>query len=596
MRIILYFAAIMVVATLLSSCDLGPPDRDGVQALQQPLVTGTTTYERKSVLVTDLSVVNDSARTSDPCLAVPADANKKWTFGYLVAQATNQTETNVTPTAFVNAWLSSWNDGGLKINGYAMTNATDDVVALEWPLANGVRPLEKAPMRLLAIVNRIDKRASRRFGEGLAGELRFVFGTLRPLMPAREAGNRCVINDVLSTVILEYAVDKDDENQVLAWGRAWDNLSTLTLGSATYNSELEKLTESVVKAGVGKKYGRANGSALIRIRTNEGNNNPWFLREFVIDPTSHLPIATTIKQSPGMDYMTANVSDAKQISLGKWIVANKRAILADTYTLPATLGGRSFLGGFNTVNFGDTMRFAPADPGDWEYERARAAFAVNTCAGCHGVETGTTIFHITPRKFAEEAKLSTFMTGQSRKETRTGVTHEEDDLAARAYFLKQLAGELPALPKPGQYYKARFLHSGKCVDIPKASTTAGETAIQWACHGNSNQRFTLIEREAADYKFYNFKNKNSGLCLDVKDASTADLAEVIQAQCDSNKASQRIELIDTWWSDQWILRFKHSGKCLDVAAASSGDGAKLLQYTCELVNDTKPQQRFDFIE
>src|SRR4029453_3127361 len=54
-----------------------------------------------------------------------------------------------------------------------------------------------------------------------------------------------------------------------AGGQKGVGLNSNTPNSAAYREALQALTESVVKAGAGQAFGRASGSELIRIRTNE---------------------------------------------------------------------------------------------------------------------------------------------------------------------------------------------------------------------------------------------------------------------------------------------------------------------------------------
>ncbi len=85
--------------------------------------------------------------------------------------------------------------------------------------SQGTYLLHKAPLKLLAIVSRLDLRMIRPFGEPLGGEVRFVFTPmLSPLslVSPTPADGRCMTAaDDNSTIILEYSPVRTDENAVV---------------------------------------------------------------------------------------------------------------------------------------------------------------------------------------------------------------------------------------------------------------------------------------------------------------------------------------------------------------------------------------------
>jgi hypothetical protein len=80
----------------------------------------------------------------------------------------------------------------------------------------------------------------------------------------------------------------------------------------------------------------------------------------------------------------------------------------------------------------------------------------------------------------------------------------------------------------GQEYKIVNKNSGKCLDVPDASTADQAPIQQYTCHDGNNQRWLLQQIQGQEYKIV---NKNSGKCLDVPDASTADQAPIQQYTC-----------------------------------------------------------------
>jgi hypothetical protein len=413
-------------------------------------------------MVTDLDVVNNGSRTSDPCsqLVTPSVATKPWTFGYLVNQMANTAVTNVSSDAFVRGWLDSWRFA-TTINGDPVSPpvANDDTgrpnisvpeyLLRKWRLASRVRSdgtfdpntnpplkMEKAPFRLLAIVPRFDLRRNSFFGEGTAGELRFVFGVLdldansnlatdprsafSGPCEALDGPSRFPSDFRNSTVILEYAVDKATEADIVTWARAWVGLSGRDHSDPLYRGELQRLTDSVVKATLGKVKDRSNQSAIIRIRTNEapGGAGPWHLREFAIPGTRNsqgrlvytngklncsnsacVPRPQTVKQTPADRH-----NGTKE--LAAWVLANENLILQENHKVPDVLSsGVRFLGG-TAINPPGVVWGGPSLTG-----QVRHLFSLNTCNGCHSLETGSHFAHIESRRFHEEAVLSGFLIG-----------------------------------------------------------------------------------------------------------------------------------------------------------------------------------------
>ena len=73
-------------------------------------------------------------------------------------------------------------------------------------------------------------------------------------------------------------------------------------GSPRYNEALEAITQPIVVANAGGEA--ANGSTLSQLRTNEnlldnaGEGLDWQVREFRIDPATHLLTQDTGAQTP----------------------------------------------------------------------------------------------------------------------------------------------------------------------------------------------------------------------------------------------------------------------------------------------------------
>jgi len=398
-----------------------------------PVSAAATLDPGKTLLIRDTSVVNNS-RTSDPCLSNnPEDAKKKWTFGYLMTQIANQAQTGKTPSQLALSLLRQWERNDKVVNGELIPGrpAMKTLVTDKWLRAsgnNGTLAMHKAPFRLLAIVNRVDLRQNLFFGEGLAGELRFVWGVLD--LENRAPDGTCQ-EDGSFAVIMEYAVDKANPAEVKAWGQKWVDLNSKTLNSAAYREALQALTESVVKAGAGQPFGRANGSALIRIRTNEiALDSPWELREFAVaqapSSAAGLFVPVTTKQTPAVAHNGTAL-------FAQFVNDNEARILAGRHNVPIEFTDVPFRGGhsLNNIDFwtGPQIR----------NKTARHIVSLNTCNGCHGAETNTSFLHVFPRPRATRASLSGFLTGVDVIDPEDGRTSRHfADLPRRAADLQQL--------------------------------------------------------------------------------------------------------------------------------------------------------------
>lgn len=122
----------------------------------------------------------------------------------------------------------------------------------------------------------------------------------------------------------------------------------------------------------------------------------------------------------------------------------------------------------------------------------------------------------------------------------------------------------------GQYAGTHMLTvSGKAMDDPGSSTTAGTQLITWTAHGGSNQQWTLTANSDGSYTMV---NGASGLCADVDGGSTAAGAAVIQWTCTGND------------NQHWVITPRGSGVTIAskksgllLTTASTTDGALLTQ-------------------
>ncbi|GIH95628.1 beta-xylanase [Planobispora siamensis] len=122
---------------------------------------------------------------------------------------------------------------------------------------------------------------------------------------------------------------------------------------------------------------------------------------------------------------------------------------------------------------------------------------------------------------------------------------------------------------PGDAGQIRGVASGRCADVPNATTTDGTQLQLWDCHSNSNQQWSYTS--AQEIRVYGNK------CLDA--AGTGNGAKVQIYSCwGGDNQKWRVN------SDGSIVGVQ-SGLCLD--AAGTGNGALLQLYSCWGGNNQK---------
>lgn len=386
----------------------------------------------KSLLVTDLSVVEDPARTFDPCHPERSTRLGAWTFGRLMIDMCNQSATGIDPSEFTRRWLRSWQHD-LSINFDGVADRNPEIVAqviADWEQASGGpgAPLDLgiAPFRLLAIVNRLDLRGNPGYGgvndsdpcnpSCIGGEGRFVFALVPGLRRTGGGGggyggggegvtqSSCDASQF--TVIFEYCIPKRTCAEIKQFALEWYALSQKPFGAA-FNAALQAITDQFARAGADPSR-KPNLSALNQLRANELLREPWDLREWRLfnnDSDAGWLREVTVKQTPDFD-----------LNFGQKIVdyclANAGDILAEKHVVPLQFRREPFLGGDAPMPTDKFFWDGPQPTGTIPGE-VRHKFSLNTCNGCHAGETGTPFTHVFPRAAGQEAALSDFLTGRN---------------------------------------------------------------------------------------------------------------------------------------------------------------------------------------
>ena len=340
----------------------------------------------KELMITDLSVVND---------ARAEDVDGAWSFGHLMRSLVGD------PAAaghLVKDWLQSF-DTALTVNGFPLAPrpAVGTALARPWMMRDGAASPENwtpdlahAPFRLLAIVYRPDLGIIAPDGAiASAGEARFVFTAL----DLGKGASVAAAPPLPFTVIFEYTLPARSREELRRWAERWHRLGRLPFG-ARFNAALEQLTDG---------FDSASGDhPPPRLRTNEGLGAPWQLREFHFEPER-------------VRFANAPTSSTPHLSL----IDHNAELSAQINAHPGEDIPSRFVGGSAEIPHA-AFRWPPMAT---DNDVVRHSFAMLTCNGCHGAETGRKagasgaggalggFRHLGGRMRNERATLSEFLTG-----------------------------------------------------------------------------------------------------------------------------------------------------------------------------------------
>jgi hypothetical protein len=417
-------------------------------------------FAERVLMIRDVGVVTDPGRTIDPCTGF-GNPNGVWTFSHLMTEMANQTATGIDPSLFTESWLKNWT-ANQTINSFAVPSRLQmQMIIDQWRAESGGGRLDlnKAPLRLLSIVSRVDLRRTTGGGGGYstnvsgnfldAGEARFIFGfVLKPgwrLQGGYSIADGPVINNngcraLPFSVIFEYRVPKCHCEAVVAWARDWVDLNNWVPGTPDYNGRLERLTEQFVRANANPI--RPNGSAIGQIRSNEiALQAPWQLREFQLTqfPWSLINETTTAD--------TAEDGFNNGPVFRNWLLTQIVPALPGppwdqpVPPVPLFFQGGNFLGARPEAPTPGFFWNAPGlnlanPPENWGRHRA----SLNSCNGCHTGETNTIFVHVDPSTPGLPANLSGFLTGNTVNDPAFGTPARSfNDLARREVDIQQVA-------------------------------------------------------------------------------------------------------------------------------------------------------------
>lgn len=441
-------------------------------------VDASSVVFNKTLVITHTSVVEDPCRTKwNPGVTCATSTQRKWHFWYLMQKMAGTNDV----TKFVLKMLESIDSWPTPVpppplNGMLLQRRTRvrDFVIDSWmrktntvnnnsncvlgksiddPL-NASCQLDPAstPLRLLAIVNRVDARKGtggvNAYYNSDTGEGRFVFGFFNwddlpsSWVPSGQPNAEPRFKNAV--IILEYKLPVYSPQ---SWATMWNDLGSSTAFDENYNIKLQSLTDKFSlngyqmwnpSTGTYSPYGPNNSTVINRVRVNEidfdqgrvvdgvSNTKVWSLREFKLDclpgqtcsefannkfllpnPVAQTPANTSGNTTP----FNYNETQALQ----DFMTSKRSEILAGTHEVPQSLAnGSPFLGAESTsrnIFNGEPILWMPASWDVSTQRDVRRFFAFSTCNGCHYRETQTDFFHIKPRNVGQASLLSPFLQG-----------------------------------------------------------------------------------------------------------------------------------------------------------------------------------------
>jgi len=414
-------------------------------------------------------------RTYDACLSVPGNPLGAWTFRKLWMSVVNTTSVPVAEQA-LQSFLGNWQSNQTINTNFVViprNSSSDPSLGMSgllqnWPkdpafnsnCTGGHCPSLEAPVRLNAIVNRID--LSGQPSQTAGGELRFVFGVTAGVGSEGQCfvdkGNGQGPPSVFFNIIFEFHVPSS--YTLSQWAAAWDSLPKDNFdyencpSDGCYVPLLEStITDKVVQATSCTDPNGNPNTCLFHIRTNEfelrdenlQNGNFWEQREFYIQTYGppNIIAEKDVAQTPDGSFNTAGqlnsgnqpqcqgnftvvdgnlvpprCSSLSPATLATYISAFQSEIVETQGTLKVPddypsgqpfLGGSAF-NGFNNVGLSNGFWNATGISGN--EAAARRFFSLNTCQGCHGVETHTQEFQqVMNRRAGNPSFLSAFLLG-----------------------------------------------------------------------------------------------------------------------------------------------------------------------------------------
>jgi hypothetical protein len=370
---------------------------------------------RKSIMITDLAVVNHPQKTYDRGRAAGAgNPSGEWNLESVLTGALRKADPSGDPLVKLEAWKRALR--------------SDTFVSGRKHL-----PASEFPFRLLAIANRLDLGRV-----GCPNEFRTVTD------PDSVCGAEVRMIYGLSSgkgyhIIVEFILPKIANKDFVRLVQRW-----LGLAGKDRDEYLQSLTQMLADAQA------ESIGARVRINAKPFSQGPWDLREYRINEfgitLDNADREVGILYGPG--------GKGNSTDLVNFVQQNTAAIAASRYRLVGNL--KVDLAQTSRAPFTRALTLfqVPANPS--QRESLRHILSLNSCTGCHGLESNTEFQHISDRSPNDEAKLSPFLTGGSNptfppyhpvkpalKSGATAETYKYNDLLRRHQYLRSVVDWQP---------------------------------------------------------------------------------------------------------------------------------------------------------
>lgn len=380
----------------------------------------------RSVLVTNRAVVEDDHFTFDPRPTPLGEPAQPWAFPKLLKDAfvragfpASSAEQNFKRMVdeLTKPLVSQCGPEEAEQRGFV--NFTQ-----EWTKIDASTSLNNVPLRLLAILNRLDKARistdpscpvsdSGHFGLS-GGELRFEFGGIDAAGKVTEVA-----------FILEYPMKCLSKAQFGSLAVSWAGLPPIAQ-TANYTIALSTVIATM--------FANSSGELRFRSLTRPDVGGFWSVAQYQLAPSIPLNAHVLDRQICGR---RTQVSDTPNPDCSHDpdvidFVSKTVPIDADEYDVPAPLAVRRTL-------IGKADPFS-VPPGTLTEDR-RHRVALNLCVGCHVSETGNDGLHIQNRNRRAASAISKFLSGSAKTNLKPGcqrppVTYTYADLDRRVEFLQ----------------------------------------------------------------------------------------------------------------------------------------------------------------
>ena len=347
-----------------------------------------------------------------PAATLPAATGKgSWAFPALVRRSFGLV--GVDKESQVLAYFKHWTDGLIINPGLSL--AWRSVSPQSAHTGSGdSRSLGSLPVRLLAVVNRLDlaglgsgtrndDRAPPDCPDSMAcgAEFRFVYGS------APEWGTERY--SLILEFVLPPLTKKDFKDLAAEWNGLIDPGST-----DGFRNGLERVLGDCFARMSGVSQG---GAPLIRIRINSGDG-PWRFEEYHVTKKGLMKYPLAREPNPG----TTGAPCIQGGPLEKFAADNESRVLLSTYDWP---GAHCPAPGIATclIQLTKPPAVALTLAGASKKDALRYALSINSCSGCHGPETRSVTTmkgsdfnfeQIRNRASGAPSELSSFLTGDSQ--------------------------------------------------------------------------------------------------------------------------------------------------------------------------------------